>query len=77
MCDVCISFRRRHEHLDGLTDQLVARVASQDREALVRMTNCAVLVDEGNSVGQHLKQVVPREGIIFQVANHGMPPPTF
>ena len=77
MCDVCISFRRRHEHLDGLTDQLVARVASQDREALVRVTDHAALVDEGDPVGQHLKQVDPGEGIIFQVAHYALAPVRF
>jgi hypothetical protein len=59
MYDVCISSPRRHEYLNGLTNELVARVASQDREALVRMTDYSVLVDEGNPVRQHLKKVVP------------------
>jgi hypothetical protein len=59
MCDMRISSPRRHEHLDGLANEFVARVAGQDREALVRVTDYAVLVDEGNPVGQHFKQVVP------------------
>jgi hypothetical protein len=59
MYEMRITFPRRHEYLNGLTNELVARVASQDREALVRMTDYSVLVDEGNSVRQHLKKVVP------------------
>ena len=57
-----------------LTNELVARVAGQDREALVHVTDYAVLVNEGNPVGQYLKQVVPGEGIIFQVAHDALPP---
>ena len=51
MRDVAISVPGRHEHLDGLADQLVARVAGQGLEAFVRVADHPVLVDVGDPVG--------------------------
>ena len=70
MRDATISVPGRHEHLDGLADELVARVTGDRREVLVDVANDPALVDEGDAVRQHVEQVVPGEGLLVQIVHN-------
>jgi hypothetical protein len=52
---VSISVSGLHEHVEGLADELVARVAGQGPETFVRVADLAELVDEGDPVGHGLE----------------------
>jgi hypothetical protein len=57
------------EYVYGLADKEVARAAGQDLEAFVHMRDHAVLVDEGDPVGQYLEQAVQGKGKILDVVH--------
>jgi len=48
-------------------------VAGQSLEAFVRLADHAVLVDEGDPIGQHLEQVVPGKGRILRSSSRWRP----
>ncbi len=70
---VSISVPGLHEHLEGLADELAARVAGQDPETFVRVADHAVLVDEGDPFGHDLEQVVQGEMRSSEVAHGAIP----
>jgi len=54
---VSISVAGLQEDLEGLANELVARIAGQGPETFVGVTDQAVLVDEGYPFGYSLEQV--------------------
>ena len=67
--DVRFAVRGWHEHLDSLANELLARVASQDRNEFVHVADHAVVVDDDDPVGHDVEQLVPGKRTIFEVGH--------
>ncbi len=59
---------RRHEELDPLTEQLLAREPRQEDEVLVDVANDSAIVQDGNAVGHRLEQLVQAQQLVVQIA---------